>query len=139
MTANRPFGVSLLTVLHLVQAAFLLLVGLVLVIVGEALQRVTSAVPHFMRGFLPVVGFIIIIVAVLDLGLAYGLWIAKSWAWIVSLVLAVLRIIGALIVLVRGAFGPIVTLILDVAIVYYLNRSNVKAYFTEGKKSTLQQ
>ena len=129
----------MLAVLHLVQAAFLLLAGLILMIVGEAIQHAIYAFPHFMRGFLPVVGFIIIIIAVLDLGLAYGLWIGKSWAWIVSLVLAVLRIIGALIILVRGAFGPVVTLILDLVIVYYLTRPNVKAFFGEGMKSTLQQ
>jgi len=128
----------LLAALHLVQAAFLFLVGLVLMIVGEVLQRVTSAVPHFIRGFLPGVGFLIIIVAVLDLGLAYGLWIGKGWAWIVSLVLAVLRIIGALLVLVTDAFGPVVMLILDV-VVYYLTRPNVTAFFNEGEKSTLQQ
>jgi phage-related protein len=59
-----------------------------------------------------------------------------GWAWILSLIFAVLGIIGSVISLARGGLGPIVTFVLDVVIIFYLTRPNVKAFFGESKSKT---
>jgi hypothetical protein len=88
--------------------------------------------PNLLRGLLPVIGTILIIVALLDAVLAYGLWSGRGWAWILSLILAAVGILFSLISLVfRGGVGGLVTLIIDAVIVYYLTRPNVKAFFGE--------
>jgi hypothetical protein len=83
---------------------------------------------------LPLIGGVLFVIGILDLGLAYGLWTGKGWAWIISLILAILGIIGSLFSLARGGFGAVVILILDAIILYYLTRPNVKAFFGESKK-----
>lgn len=128
----RPFGVTLLAVLHVLQGVLLFLAGIALVALGELLRLGLFGLPHFLRGLLAFVGVAIIVVALLYLGLAYGLWFGKGWAWTLSLILAGLGIIGSLLSLVRGGFGSFVILILDALIIYYLMRPNVKNYFGKG-------
>ena len=132
-TANRPFGVTILAVLHVLQAIFLFLVGLAVMTIGFLLSRMIFRFPLLLRGLLPVIGGVLIVVALLDLVLAYGLWSGRGWAWIISLILAALGIVFSLISLVfRGGVGGLVTLIIDAIIIYYLTRPNVKAFFGEA-------
>ena len=135
-TITRPFGVTILAVLHVLQAIFLFLVGLAVMTLGFLLSRMIFRFPLLLRGLLPVIGGVLIVVALLDLVLAYGLWSGRGWAWILSLVLAALGILFSLISLVfRGGVGGAVTLIIDAIIIYYLTRPNVKAFFGETPPS----
>ena len=83
-----------------------------------------------------VIGGVLIIVALLDVVFAWGLWSGKGWAWILALIFAVLGILFSLVSLVRGGLGSIVVLVIDAVIVYYLTRPNVKAFFGEAKPAT---
>ena len=138
-TVNRPLGVTLLAILHVLQAILALIVGFALIAAGALLPRFLVRMPHVFRhaGLVEVIGGIAIIVALLYLILSYGLWSGKGWAWAVSLILAGLGIIFSLIALiVRGALGGVIALILDAVIIYYLTRSNVKAFFGKAQLST---
>jgi lysylphosphatidylglycerol synthetase-like protein (DUF2156 family) len=79
------------------------------------------------------IGVVVVVIGLLYLGLAWGLWTGKGWAWFLSLVLAALGLLVSLLSLVRGGFGTIVVLILDVIILYYLFRPNVRDFFGEQK------
>jgi len=135
-TLQRPFGVTLLAVLHVLQAILLLVVGLALLTVRAAMPRMVMHFPRLFGGLLPIIGGVLIIVALLDVVFAWGLWSGKGWAWILTLIFAVLGILFSLVSLVRGGLGSIIILIIDVVIVYYLTRPNVKAFFGEAKAPT---
>ena len=130
---NRPLGVTLLAILHVVQAVLALFVGVVLVALGALLPRFFIRIPRRLGGVVEVIGVIILVVAFLYLVLAYGLWSGKSWAWIVSLILAGLGIIFSLLALLVRGWLAILALILDAVIIYYLLQPKVKAFFGEAK------
>ena len=118
--------------LHVLQAILLFLGGLAVLAVGFFLSQAILRFPHLLRGIFPVIGAVLIVVALLDAVLAYGLWTGRGWAWILSLILAALGILFSLVSLVfRGGVGGFLTLIIDLIIVYYLTRPNVKAFFGE--------
>jgi len=129
----RPFGITLLAVLHVLQALFFFLGGIVLITLGAFIRRGLFGLPRFLNGVVSLIGVVVIVIGLLYLGLAWGLWTGKGWAWILSLVLAAMGLIVSLISLVRGGFGTIVVLILDAIILYYLFRPNVRAFFGEQK------
>ena len=131
-SVQRPFGVTLLAVLHVIQALVVFLVGVVVVAVGELVSRRLFGVPHLLRGILWVIGAVLIILRLLYLVLAYGLWTGKGWAWWISLLLAGLGVLGSLLSLLRGGLIAIITLLLDILIIYYLTRPNVKTFFGES-------
>jgi lysylphosphatidylglycerol synthetase-like protein (DUF2156 family) len=132
-TGARPLGITLLTVLHVLQAIFLFLGGIALIVLGAAIRRSLFGLPRLLSGAVSLIGVVVVVIGLLYLGLAWGLWTGKGWAWILSLVLAALGLIVSLISLVRGHFGPIVVLILDAIILYYLCRPKVRAFFGEQK------
>jgi lysylphosphatidylglycerol synthetase-like protein (DUF2156 family) len=136
---NRPIGVTLLAVLHVLQAIVLILGGLALVVLGEFRRRGLFGAPRFLSGLLPVIGVVLVVIALLYLGLAWGLWVGKGWAWVLSLVLAALGIIVSLLSIVRGRFAPVIVLVLDGLIAFYLFRPNVRAFFGEQRTAAQLQ
>jgi len=133
---DRPLGVTLLALLHVLQAILALTIGIVLATVGAYLMPFMGHMPRLARhpGLFAVIGGVAIIVGVLYLLLSYGLWTGKGWAWTISMVLAILGIILSLVgLIVRGGVGAVITLILDAVIIYYLTRVNVKAFFGKAQ------
>jgi lysylphosphatidylglycerol synthetase-like protein (DUF2156 family) len=129
----RPLGITLLAVLHVLHAIFLFIGGVALIALGAFIGRGLFGLPRFLNGVVSLIGVVVVVIGLLYLGLAWGLWTGKGWAWVLSLVLAALGVIVSLLSLVRGHFGPIVVLILDAIILYYLFRPNVRAFFGEQK------
>jgi hypothetical protein len=136
-TIPRPLGITLLAILHVLQAVILFLGGVALIALSALLRRDLLGVPRFLHGAVSLIGVVVVVVGLLYLGLAWGLWTGKGWAWVLSLILAVLGIIVSVISLVRGAFGPLIVLILDAIIVFYLFRPNVRTFFGEYKPTTM--
>jgi lysylphosphatidylglycerol synthetase-like protein (DUF2156 family) len=131
--SSRPLGITLLSVLHILQAILFFLGGVALIVLGAFIRRGLFGPPRLLHGVVSLIGVVVVVIGLLYVGLAWGLWTGKGWAWVLSLVLAVLGLIVSLIALVRGRFGAIVVLILDVIILYYLFRPNVRAFFGEQK------
>ena len=133
---HRPIGITILAVLETIGALVLLALGAMVVLLGAAvlvaiglgeasLGVALSEIVVFVGGF-------ILLLGVIELVIAWGLWKGQGWAWTVALIVAVLGIIGGVIAIVSGSLYNIVTLAIQVIIVYYLYRPEVKAYF--GKK-----
>jgi uncharacterized membrane protein (DUF2068 family) len=133
---HRPIGITILAVLETIGALVLLALGTMVILLGAAvlvaiglgeasLGIALSEIVVFVGGF-------ILLLGVIELAIAWGLWKGQGWAWTVALIVAVLGIIGGVIALVSGSLYNIVTLAIQVIIVYYLYRPEVKAYF--GKK-----
>jgi uncharacterized membrane protein (DUF2068 family) len=137
-SVNRPLGVSILAVLHVLQALVLFVGGLALLSVRLLRPRIFLRMPH-LTGLLSVLGGVLFVIALLALLLAYGLWFGKGWAWTFSFILAILGIIFSVVILfLRAGLGSAITLILDLVIIYYLLQPNVKAFFNKGSPSPVQ-
>lgn len=65
--------------------------------------------------------------------LAWGLFKAKGWAWIITLILTIISVIFSIIALGGGGFVNIVNIIIGGVIIYYLYRPTVKSYFGRAK------
>jgi hypothetical protein len=61
--------------------------------------------------------------------LAWGLFTGKKWAWIITVILAIISVVFSIFALVGGGFINIINIIIGGVILYYLYRPNVKAYF----------
>jgi len=136
LTVPRPLGITLLALLHLLQAVIFFVVGVGLIVLGAFIGHRLFGAVRFLHGVVALIGVVVIVIGLLYLGLAWGLWTGKGWAWILSLVLAFLGIIVSIISLVGRSFGTLIVLILDAIIVFYLFRPNVRAFFGEYKPTT---
>ena len=115
--ANVPTGVKIISVLHYIGAAILLIGGIV-AFVGSAF--LTTVIPDIVGGLVIAIGILSIILAVLYFFIARGLWKGQNWARIVAIILAILGVINGLVSVVSGRFGSIVSLIIYAIIAYYL-------------------
>lgn len=132
---TRPFGVKLLTVLQILLGILELLGAVAAAFVSFVLPE---AFPH-VRFFAPrsvFSGLGLVVFASAEFILAYGFWKGKGWAWIGSLILAVIGLVfSALTLFVRPRVGEVIALILSLVIMYYLITPRVQSYFGKGKRS----
>lgn len=124
---GRPTGVAVLAILEAVSGIYYLITGF-----GEFLSAsiistlARSGIPFDVIPLLPrAIGTVLIFFGLVSLLLAWGLWTGKGWARMVALVFAILSIILSLV-----SFH-LIGLIIDIILVYYLTRPNVKQFFTK--------
>jgi uncharacterized membrane protein (DUF2068 family) len=126
---RRPLGVTILSMLHVLLGILFLLGSLALVVVGFVLPEIFPHVRFFAVRSVAV-GVLLLVLAVVDFGLASWLWVGKHWAWIAAMVFAALGIVFSIFTLfVRPGIAELVTLILDLIIIYYLIQPQVQTYF----------
>ena len=123
---RRPTGVTIIAVLEILGALVMLSIGALALIAGEAAVGLGLGL---LPGLVAVLGAVMLILAIVMLGVAWGLWTGKGWAWTLAVVFIVLGIIVGVAQMIAGGYHGILTLIIQVIIVYYLFRPNVKAYF----------
>ena len=108
---TRPLGVTII--------AILVAIGGILEIIGGILLLSS-----------PFFGLFTIILGVLALILAWGLWTLQSWAFWATIILEVISAIENLVSLIRGNGGSVIGLIVAVVIIaYMLYDRNVRAAF----------
>ncbi|MGD0422433.1 MAG: hypothetical protein ABSA92_03120 [Candidatus Bathyarchaeia archaeon] len=118
---GRPTGVTILAILEAIAGVYYLATGFN-VSIYRTLVRLAFGIASIDSIF---VGAALIIIGLVSLFLAWGLWTGKGWARMTALVFAILSLIVSLIS--RNLFG----LVIDLIIVYYLTRPNVKQFFTK--------
>ena len=133
--AARPFGITLLAVLHVLQAILFFVGGIALITLGAFVGRGFFGAHRLLGGAASLIGVVLVFVALLYLVLGWGLWSGKGWAWTVSMILAGVGIIISLISLLRGGLGSLIVLILDAIIIYYLLTPHVRTFFGEYKQT----
>src|SRR5436305_10934528 len=125
-TPRRPFGITILALLMFIQAIFEIIVGSITFI------GTTLASP--LAGLL--VGWIPLVVAILLLILAWGLWTLKPWAYWVTLIVEIINIISNLFNLGQpnhSVFGVISGgLVSIIIVIYLLVDGNVRRAFRTG-------
>jgi uncharacterized membrane protein (DUF2068 family) len=101
--------------------------------IAEALQQIPWAstfigVPTIAltTAFLTGIGIVLLILAVLGFIMTWGLWSGKSWARTITMILSVLGIVTGIF---SVSAGNVISILIDVAILYYLTRPLIRAYY----------
>ncbi len=136
MTAvPRPTGVAILGILGFIGSFLTIITGIGGLVLSAFISDILTSLGAGSLGS-QIVGAIValfsvgvLIVGLIYLLLSWGLWSGKNWARIIWILFSILGALGALGVLVGGAVGFIVPLVIDILIIYYLTRPHVAAYF----------
>ncbi len=115
MQRSRPLGVTIIAILAVIG-------GIGSVLSGLAIIAIIPLLGIIFGGLLIIIGLAYFVVA-------YGLWKGLNWAWNITLIVSVIGIIVGLGSIVVGNVGALFHLIVNVIVIYYLYRPNVKAYF----------
>lgn len=107
-SADRPLGVTILALLQIIGGVLSLLAGSVLFLI-----------PFF--GW--ILGGIIVILALLDLVIGWGLWAMKSWAWMAAIILNIISLIMAI------PTTDYISIIISLIIILYLQQGDIKSRF----------
>lgn len=69
------------------------------------------------------------VISIAYFAMAYGLWEGKRWAWTITLILSGIGIILGIASIAFRNIGAVFQIIINVAILYYLYRPNVRAFY----------
>jgi hypothetical protein len=123
MAGNVPVGVKIIAVLYYIAAVVLLLAGILAIVGSATFGAYFASLGSLMAlfgGLMIVLGIIFIAFAVLCFFIGRGLWKAQKWARILVIIFAILGILSAILNIIKGQWGSIVGLIIDVIIGAYL-------------------
>jgi hypothetical protein len=132
---GRPVGVTILTILQIFSGIGDLIIGAVLLILAVLAGLVVGGA---LATAVFLLDFVVMGLGIFSFGLAYGLWTGKGWAWILSVIGAIIGIVlGVLTIalsLVGGSrilasLGSLVPIALYALILAYLSTRNVRAFF----------
>ena len=159
METKRPVGVTIIAILAIIGGILLLFGGIAFVALAPILSQINTiddgsnssfslningtdvTVPKntlfIFGGFLGIIGGALIVIGIAGFVVAWGLLTGKGWAWIVTIIVAIISIILNLIVVISGGLENIIGLIIYGIIIYYLYRPSVKSYFGRVKGPTI--
>ncbi|MFW9848676.1 MAG: hypothetical protein ACFFF4_06025 [Candidatus Thorarchaeota archaeon] len=115
--AGKPIGIVILAILQLLSALFYLASG-ALIIIATLPLGIFAIFGAF-------VGLIFLIVGIIGLILFYGLWNLKGWAWLWTLIINILGVLGA----IGNPIGNIIGLAISIIIIIYLFVPSTRAAF----------
>ena len=127
---SRPIGITIIAIVLAVSGVFQVLVGLeALGITDFGLAEVTEAAE--LSGWAAIIG------GALSILVAGGLFTLAGWAWILAVVVLVIRILVDITTLIVQGFtstlgmAVIVNLVISAVILWYFFRPNVRAAFRQ--------
>ena len=174
MSIKRPLGITIISILIILNGSFLFLAGMVSFILTSNFSatldpsnsmpfsfdsNITSFeinnqnVLNNIKDFIYLIAGIIIIFSLIHFLLSYGLLKGKSWARTTTIIISTISIvINIIIILIIGIVsnlnpsvsngqsvigGPLLTIVINAIIVYYLYRKEIQDYFHQipGKSS----
>lgn len=145
MEKSRPSVIRIVTILALANGIILLVGGVITIyfvptIITSQLSNFSNITdanqlnPQIRSGITSTIISVIYIIASVSVvlgaawfGLAWGLFTAKYWAWLITVILSIITIIFSILSI--GDIVNITTLIISGAILYYMYRPYVKSYF----------
>lgn len=122
-TNVRPTGVTILSILFALESLLFIIGGIGALGIGALLGPIGAGLGIIVGGFLILLGLI-------GLFVAWGLWTGRGWARTIAIILAIL----GLLLTALGAIGlepmSIIGLLINIVILWYLFRPHVKAYYS---------
>jgi uncharacterized membrane protein (DUF2068 family) len=150
----RPIGVTIIAILAIIDGIVLLTGGILAVTIvpmlssgvngglsnitvtsqqGELVNVQSTGMNGIVATIAMVAGSIAIVLGIVWFVLAWGLLTGKGWAWIITLILAIISVIFSIVGIASGGAPSIISLIINGVILYYMYRPNVKSYFGRVK------
>lgn len=120
MSRQRPASILIIIVLQVLDglwglgsACALLVVGGALATVFTSLEEVPDWVAALTGGLPAAIGLVLLLLALLEFVLAWGIWQLHTWAWWVTMIKAVLSILLPLLTLLSGNLSSLPTLLFN--------------------------
>ncbi len=116
---KRPTLVKILVLIVAIGSIIPILAGVMMMTGGSAYEG------YFMQELLSqIVPTYSVLIGVIGLVTALGLWIGKKWAWILALIIFIIGIIMDLVTLPTGIVGVVI----DAIVLYLLMRSDTRRF-----------
>src|SRR5437660_650997 len=129
---SRPVGITILAVLEILIGIVGLLASLV-IISFSALFSTLPTVGSLLGAVGLIIGGVVLFFSVIWLATGVGFLHGKSWSWTLGMIFSILSLLGAIGALTIGLItGGVGGLIFWGLMLYYLTRTQVKAFFGKG-------
>jgi len=115
---KRPTAVKILVLIVIIGSIIPILAG-IMMLTGGAYEG--YFMPELLSQILPT---FYVVVGVIGLVVAWGLWMGRGWAWIIALIIFIMGIIMDLVTLPTGIVGVVI----DGIVVYLLMRSDTRRF-----------
>ena len=116
---KRPTVVKILVLIVAIGSIIPILAGVMMLTGGIAYEG------YFMQELLSqIVPTYSVVVGVIGLVVAWGLWIGRGWAWILALIIFIIGIIMDLVTLPTGIVGVVI----DAIVLYLLMRPDTRKF-----------
>ena len=126
----RPTGITILAILAAIAGVFGILGGIAVIGLGGVLAAAYG-------GFYTLVGFGILAISIGELAFAFGAWTLRPWGWTLGVAVSALNILLQILWITQGASigSVILSVVISLAILYYLDTTTVRAAFGKPAKS----
>jgi hypothetical protein len=134
---GRPMGATVIAVIETILGVLLLLGALAAIgiaglggaMLGSSGVEGSAAAGGILAGLGVVFGVILAALGVLYLAIAYGVWKARGWSWMLGIVVSIIAIVFGVLGLSGGvSLGSLISLALPIVVVYFLWQPDVKRY-----------
>jgi hypothetical protein len=134
--ASRPLLITIIAILYLLEAIIYILAGVAVVFVGVSIDL--GEIGGILGGSILVVGIITLLIAI-------GFFMGWKIIWYVAVILKIITVILEIVGLVGSAYlllsdfaallAVLIPLAIDILLLYYMFRPNVKAFFGVGSSA----
>ena len=115
-SGDRPLGVTILGILQI-------LGGILSIVAGFGLIALAALMTGLELLFMAI-GAVTLVLGIVGLIVGWGLYTMKSWAWMLAIILNIINIILA----IYPSFN-IISMIIPIIIILYLNQADIKSRF----------
>ena len=116
---KRPMVVKILVLIVVIGSVIPILAGGMMMTGSSAFEG--YFMQELLRGILPTY---YVLVGVIGLVLAWGLWIGRGWAWIIAIIIFIIGLIMDLVTLPTGIVGVVI----DAIVLYLLTRPATRKF-----------
>jgi len=138
MASKRPIGITILVILYVLVAvlelaAVFVVPSLLNWISGGVLSSSTAGISGIARNALTAVYSVLLVISVIvfivSMIIAYGLWTGKAWGWWIAVIVSGVGVLLGFGALLAGGLGA-VGIIIDGIVLWYMLQKGVKSYFS---------
>ena len=152
MERKRPLGVTIVSILMIVNGIILVGGGIWTAYFIPSLitpqltgdlsnltdgnqlsPQLSTTITGAIVGVVMVTAGIAITLDIASFVLSWGLLKGKGWAWIITVILAIISLVFSIIGLAGGSIPNIISIIINGVILYYVYRPEVKSYYGRVK------
>jgi len=114
--AERPIGITIISMLGFLGAALLIIAGIGLLALGSFMAELLG--PLSALG--SIAGAVVLVIGIVQGVLSYGLWKLKKWALYIEMIFLVLGILSSLMTIMASMITSVIQIIISALILYYL-------------------